>query len=221
MDQYRNPTLEVQPPSAIGSRQASMDVFMLNNEGGNNRVMFSDNVWASEPAEINLMETPFGGSAGVRSESPSSQHGSDHGQNIFGPNLGFGGINDVNSHFSSGAQLNALPGVHLSAQAGLHHQVLQHQHHQANHGMFGAVGTFPEFESFIAPSTGRLRGGEGLQAYPAAGPFNPYGDTSSLGALGVASNPGRVSPTASGLEWQVYGTFGQQQPQQQTGYWGA
>lgn len=194
---------------------------MLNNEGGNNRVMFGESVWAAEPAEIGLMESPFGGSAGVRSESPSSQHGSDHGHNSFGPNLGFGGMNDGNSHFPSGTQLNTLPGMHFSTQPGLHHQVLQHQHHQANPGMFGAVGTFPEFESFIAPSTGRLRGGEGLQAYPAAGPFNPYGDASGLGALSVASNPGRVSPTASGLEWQLYGPFGQQPSQQQPGYWGS
>jgi len=211
----RNPTLEVQPPSAIGSRQPSMDIFMLS-EGGSNRAMFGENVWAAEPAEIGLMETPFGGSAGVRSESPS---GSDHGQNSFGSNLGFGGMNDGSSHFPSGPQLNALPGMHFTTQSGLHHQVLQHQHHQANQGMFGTVGAFPEFESFIAPSTGRLRGGEGLQSYPAAGPFSPYGDASGLGALGIPSNPGRVSPTASGLEWQVYGTFGQQPPQQQTGYW--
>jgi hypothetical protein len=168
------------------------------------------------------MDTHFGGSAEVRSESPSSQHGSDHGQNIFGSNLGFGGMNEVNNHFSSGPPLNSLPpGMHLSTQAGLHQQVLQHQHQQANPGMFGPVGAFPEFESFIAPSTGRLRGGEGLQAYPAAGPFNPYGGASSLGALGVAPNPGRVSPTAGGLDWQVYGAFGQQQSQQQTGYWGS
>ena len=39
---------------------------MPNNEGGNNRVMFAEGAWASEPTEIGrLMETPFGGSAGV------------------------------------------------------------------------------------------------------------------------------------------------------------
>lgn len=198
-----------------------MDVFMLN-EGGNNRAVFGEGIWAAEPAEINLMETPFGGS-GVRSESPNSQHGSDHGQNFLGSNIGFSGMNDVNSNFQSGAQLTTLPSVPplpFSTQSGLHQQVLQHQHQQAHQGVFGAANTFPEFESFIAPSTGRLRGGEGLQAYPAPGPFNPYGDASGLGALSATSNPGRVSPTASGLDWQVYGAFGQPQSQQQPGYWG-
>jgi hypothetical protein len=170
------------------------------------------------------MDTPFGGS-GVRSESPSSQHGSDHGQTYFGPNLGFSGMNDANSNFQSGTQLTTLPSLpplQFSTQSGLHQQILQHQHRQAHQGVFGNTNTFPEFESFIAPSTGRLRGGEGLQAYPAPGPFNPYGDASGIGALGVASNPGRVSPTASGLDWQVYGGFGQQQQsQQQPGYWGS
>jgi len=216
----RNPTLEVQPPSAIGSRQPSMDVFMLNND---NRVVFAESIWAAEPTEIGLMETPFGGS-GVRSESPSSQNGSDNGQNFFGPSLGYSGINDVNSNFQSGAQLTTLPSMQplqFPPQSGLHQQVLQHQHHTAHQGVFGTAGTFPEFESFIAPSTGRLRGGEGLQAYPATGPFNPYGDASSLGALGVASNAGRVSPTGSSLDWQVYSAFGQQPSQQQPGYWGS
>ena len=198
-----------------------MDVFMLH-EGGNNRAVFGEGMWAAEPTDIGLMETPFGGS-GVRSESPSSQHGSDHGQNFFGPNLGYSGMSDVNNHFQSGAQLATLPNLQplqFSTQSGLHQQVLQHQHQQA-HGVFGAAGAFPEFESFIAPSTGRLRGGEGLQAHPAPGPFNPYGDASGLGALGVPLNPARVSPTTSGLDWQVYGGFGQQQSQQQPGYWGS
>lgn len=191
---------------------------MLNNEGANNRALYGEGLWAAEPAEISLMDTPFGGS-GVRSESPSSQHGSDHGQNFFGSNIGYGGMNDVNSNFQSGAQLTTLPSIQplqFPTQSGLHQQVLQHQHHQAHQGVFGNAGTFPEFESFIAPSTGRLRGGEGLQAYPAPGPFSPFGDTSGLGALGVASNPGRVSPTA---DWPVYSGFGQQPSQQQTGYW--
>jgi hypothetical protein len=197
-----------------------MDVFMLNHEGGNNRAMFGETAWAAEPVDIGLMETPFDG---VRSESPSSQHGSDNGQNFFGSNLGFGGMNDGNSNFQPGLQLNTLPGMplQLSTQPGLHQQVIQQQHHQANQGMFGPAGAFPEFESFIAPSTGRLRGGEGLQAYPAPGPFNPYGAASSLGALAVPLNPGRASPTAGGLDWRVYGAFGQQQPQQQPGYWGS
>ena len=194
---------------------------MLGNEGVNNRAMFGDCIWASEPADMGLMETPFDGAAEVRSESPSS----DQGQSLFGPNLSFGGINDVNSHFQSGPQMNALPGMQpasqFSTQSGLHQQVLHQQHHHANQGIFGTAGAFPEFESFIAPSTGRLRGGEGLQAYPAPGPFNPYGEANGLGALGVASNPGRVLPTAGGLDWQVYGAFGpQQQSQQQQGYWG-
>lgn len=197
-----------------------MDVFMLsNNEGGNNRAVFGESMWAAEPADIGLMDSPFGGS-GVRSESPSSQHGSDHGQSFFGPNLGFSGMAEVNNNFQSGAQLTALQPLQFSAQSGLHQQVLQHQHQHA-HGVFGNAGAFPEFESFIAPSTGRLRGGEGLQAYPAPGPFNPYADASGLGALGVAPNPGRVSPTTGGLDWQVYGAFGQQQSPQQPGYWGS
>lgn len=205
----------------MASRQPSIDVFMLNNEGGNNRVMFAEGAWASEPTEIGgLMETPFGGSAGVRSESPSSQHGSDHGQSLFGSNLGFSGINDITSNFQSGTQLNTLQPLQFSTQSGLHQQVLQNQHHQAQ-GMFGASGTFPQFESFIAPSTGRLRGGEGLHAYPAPGPFNPYGGASGLDTLGVPPNPGRVSPTPSALDWQVYGGFGQQPSQQQQGYWGS
>jgi len=218
----RNPTLEIQPPSAMASRQPSMDVFMFSNEGGGNRAMFGEAVWAAEPTEIGLMETPFSGTAAVRSESPSSQHGSDHGQNFFSSNLGFGGMND-NSHFQPGPQPNTLPSMqshlHLSTQTGLHQQVLHHQHHQANQGLFSATGAFPEFESFIAPSTGRSRGGEGLQAYPAPGPFNPFGDVSGLGTLGVVQNPGRVSPTPGGLDWPVYSNFGQQQPQQQPGYW--
>ena len=194
---------------------------MLSNEGGNNRVMFGEGVWATEPGEMGLMETPFGGSAGVRSESPSSQHGSDHGQNFFGPSLGFSGVGDVNNNFQSGTQLPTLQPLQFPGHSGLHQQVLQHQHNHANQGMFGAAGAFPQFESFIAPSTGRLRGGEGLQAYPAAGPFNPFGDASGLGTLGVAPSPSRVSPTASGLDWQVYNAIGQQQSPQQPGFWGS
>jgi len=147
------------------------------NEGGSNRAVFGEGIRAVEPAKISLMETQFGGS-GVRSESPNSQHGSDHGQNFLGRNIGFGGMNDVNN-FQSGAQLTTLPSMQplqFSTQSGLHQQARQ--------GAFGTAGLFPEFESFIAPSTGRVRGGEGLQAYSAPRPFNTYGD-----ACGLRSQP--------------------------------
>jgi len=231
-DQYRNSTQEVQPPSAIASRQPSMDVFMLN-EGGSNRALFGEGIRAAEPAKISLMETQFGGS-GVRSESPNNQHRSDYGQNFLGRNIGFGGMNDVNSNFQSAAQLTTLPSMQplqFSTQSDLYQQARQgafgtaglfpkfiapstgrvcggeslqaypapgpfvpyrdasglrpplpsaYQYQQAHQGGFGTTGSFPEFESFIAPSTGRLRGREGLQAYPAPGPFIPYRDASGL-----------------------------------------
>ena len=162
--------------------------------------MFGEGIRAAE----------FGG-RGVRSESPNNQHRSNHGQYSFDPNIGFGGTSDVNSNFQSGAQLTTLPSMQplqFLTQSGLHQQ--------AHQEMFGNAGLFPYFQPPIAPSTGPLRGREGLQAYSAPGlhprPPLPPASQHHQGGVGTAGSLPEFEsliapPTGRGEGLQGYTPF--------------